>query len=208
MSVSGEVEFGAGLHGIVQGDGRRGVAVISHGAGRGMDAPLLERTAERLAELGLASLRWNFGYLGKRPAPSAGGKREVEELRQAIALMAEYGRPILIGKSFGARVSSYVAAGRDDLAGLVFYGLPLQGLGRNARPRDWSHLEHIAAPMLFITGNHDALCPLERLAEVQRPIAPACTSVVVQGDHSYKPRGEAEALEHCLMWVRELISAP
>lgn len=196
-----EIEFGSGLHGTVTGDGKRGAIIVSHGAGRGMDAPILVKTSEKLAELGFRVLCFNFGYLGNRPAPSAGGKKEQPELVCAIEFMRQYGNPILVGKSFGARVGSYVAAERDDIRALVFYGLPLCGIGKNPKPRDWSHLGKIEAPILFITGNNDKLCPLTRLAEEQKHVRAGFASHVVPGDHSFKPRGEDAAIELCVDWI-------
>jgi hypothetical protein len=199
------VAFGDGLHGILHEGGKRGAVLLSHGSGRGMDAPLLETVARRWAEDGFTVLRWNFGYLGHRPAPSAGGKRETEDMRVAIDfLKSQSSAPlVLAGKSFGARVSTYVAAGREDVAGLVYFGLPLHGMGKNAKPRDWSHLGEIRAPMLFLTGERDQLCSLEHLAEVQRLVHTAYASEVVPGDHSFKPRGEAQAIDIAGRWLAD-----
>lgn len=199
------VEFGNGLQGIISGaSAKRGAVIITHGAGRGMDAPLLMRTAERLAELGFLVLRFNFGYLTRRGAPSLGGKNERPEVVAAIEFMKEHGAPVLIGKSFGGRVNSYLTAERDDVRALVFYGLPLQGASKNAKPRDWSHLGKIEVPMLFITGDRDNLCPLADLATVQKHIKAKFKSEVVPGDHSFKPKSENAALEHCVAWVARL----
>lgn len=196
------IKFGDGLDGIINGAGSRGSVIITHGAGQGMDASLLKKTSDRLAALGFIVLRFNFGYMGKRPAPSKDGKNEQPELVAAIEYMADIiPEPILIGKSFGARINSYVAATRADIRGLVYYGLPLQGMSKTSKPRDWSHLTRIKAPMLFITGDKDNLCPLERLAEVQQPITVSYESKVVKGDHSFKPKSEDEALEICIKWV-------
>lgn len=200
-----EVTFGPGLDGIVSGaDGKRGPVIITHGAGRGMDATLLVKTADRLSEAGFVVLRFNFGYLGKRPAPSQGGKNERPELIAAIEYMKEHGDPILIGKSFGARVSSHVAAARQDIRALVFYGLPLQGVSKTSKPRDWSHLARIRAPILFITGHKDALCPLQELNEVLTLVTSHCTSNIVQGDHSFLPKSEDTAVDICCAWVNQL----
>jgi len=197
------VQFGSGLDGIISGDGDRGSAIISHGAGRGMDAVLLERTAHELAALGFIVLRYNFGYIGKKPAPSKDGKNEKPELVSAIEFIKEHGNPILIGKSFGARVGSYVAAERDDIRGLVYYGMPLVGMSPTSKPRDWSHLAQISVPTLFITGDKDKLCPLDKLAEVQETIKSPFQSEMVKGDHSFKPKSEDKALELCIEWVKK-----
>ncbi len=198
-----QVHFGEGLEGMLQEGGRRAAVIASHGAGRGLDTPLLEKTALRLAEDGFTVLRWNFSYLTARRAPSAGSKREMAELEQAITYMAGRGPLVLLGKSFGARVSSYVAAAREDVSALVFYGLPLHGMAKNAKPRDWSHMSRIAAPMLFITGDRDALCRPEHLREVQQLVRMPFTSEVVPGDHSFKPRSEDAAVDIAVDWLEE-----
>jgi uncharacterized protein len=199
-----QIKFGNGLIGTMNGGGERGSVIISHGAGRGLDAPILVKTAEQLAGLGFKVLRFNFGYMGLRPAPSAGGKKEQPELVSAIEYMRKYGNPILVGKSFGARVGSFVASDRDDIRALVFYGLPICGIGKNPKPRDWSHLGKIKAPILFITGASDKLCPLTQLAEEQKHITAAYASQVVPGDHSFKPKSEDAAIALCVNWIDAL----
>jgi predicted alpha/beta-hydrolase family hydrolase len=200
-----DVSFGPDLHGVLDGDGSRGAVLLSHGAGRGLDTPLLEKTAARLAGAGFTVLRWNFGYLGERRAPSAGSKREKAEMEQAIEYLTSVSKAplILAGKSFGARVSSYVAAGREDVRALVFYGLPLHGMGKNAKPRDWSHMAAIKAPMLFITGDRDQLCRPEHLKDVQGLVRVPYTSELVPGDHSFKPRSEDLAVDLAVKWLEE-----
>jgi predicted alpha/beta-hydrolase family hydrolase len=202
------VTFGSGLNGIVDGAGTRGQVIITHGSGRGMDSTILVKTAQRLADSGFRVLRFNFDYLGKRPAPSAGGKNELPELLAAMDYVKAYGEPILIGKSFGARVCANAAVEHGGVRGLAFYGMPLQGMSKSSKPRDWSHLARIAAPMLFITGNRDQLCPLDSLSEVLKTIKAPVTSEVVPGDHSFKPKSEDVAVAICVSWVEGLVPAP
>lgn len=199
------VEFGNDLQGILQQGGQRGAVLISHGAGRGLDTPLLEKTANRLAADRFTTLRWNFGYLAQRRAPSSGSKREIAEMQQAIDFLKIRSQAplILMGKSFGARVSSYIAPDRDDVRALVFYGLPLHGMSKNAKPRDWSHLAHIHAPTLFITGDRDQLCRMEHLLQVQQLMGGPYFSEVVPGDHSFKPRSEDVAIDIAVRWLNE-----
>lgn len=204
-----KIEFGNGLHGIICGAGSRSTVVISHGAGRGMDAPVLVKTATQLAALGFIVLRYNFGYLGKRPAPSRNGVNEQKEVISAIEYMQQFGKqPILIGKSFGARVGSYVAAERSDIRGLVYYGMPLVGMSKSAKQRDWSHLCKIKVPMLFITGDKDTLCPLDHLSEVQKYITVPFKSEIVAGDHSFKPKSEDQAVKLCIDWLDKTFRDP
>jgi predicted alpha/beta-hydrolase family hydrolase len=200
-----EVEFGDKLHGVLQEGGQRGAVLISHGAGSGLNTPLLHKTANRLVAAGFSTLRWNFGYLDERRAPSSGSKRETAEMQEAIDFLKSRSQAplILVGKSFGARVSSYVAADRDDVGGLVFYGLPLHGMGKNAKPRDWSHLAHIHAPTLFITGDRDPLARIEHLLQVQQVMGGPYFSEIVPGDHSFKPRSEDLAIDIAVHWLNE-----
>jgi predicted alpha/beta-hydrolase family hydrolase len=198
------VTFGSGLEGILDGTGTRGPVIVTHGSGRGMDSPILEKTAVRLAEMGFRVLRFNFAYLGKRPAPSAGGKNELPELLSAIDLMKEHGEPVLIGKSFGARVCANAAADGSKVRGLVFYGMPLQGMSKTSKPRDWSHLARIKAPKLFITGHRDTLCPLDQLNEVLSTLKGPTRSEIVAGDHSFKPKSEDAAIDLCCAWINDL----
>lgn len=204
-NMDGEaVTFGSGLRGIVSDGGRKGAVIITHGAGKGMDSSILKKTAEKLAAMGFIVLRFNFGYLDRKSAPSLGGKKEQPDLVSAIDFMQEHGPPILIGKSFGARVCANVALERTDVKALVFYGLPLQGASPTSKPRDWSHLSKLQAPILFITGDKDQLCPLEKLGTILDTIKAPYRSEIVPGDHSFKPRSEDLAIEKCIAWVDEL----
>ena len=198
------VKISDDLDGKLSGEARRGTVLISTGAGGTMDTPLLLKTAERLNDLGFLTLRWNFGFTQARRAASAGGKREIPEMELAINYLKtqSLNTPIiLIGKSFGARLSTYIGAGRDDISGYVFYGLPLVGAGKNAKVRDWSHLAKLTGKILFITGEKDKLCPLQNLTEAQKFLTTEFESTIVNGDHSFKPRGEDAAVEHCSEWL-------
>lgn len=198
------VKFGSALRGIVSGEGSRGSVIITHGAGKGMDASILKKTADKLAELGFVVLRFNFGYLDKKSAPSLGGKKEQPDLISAIDFMSDHGPAILIGKSFGARVCANVSLERSDVKALVFYGMPLQGASPTAKPRDWSHLSRIKNPMLFITGDRDQLCPQDKLEPILKTLTAPFVSEIVPGDHSFKPRSEDLAVEKCVAWIESL----
>jgi hypothetical protein len=204
LPADDRVTFEKNLSGILTGQPKRGAVLISHGAGGDMMTPLLVQTAQGLNENGFLTLRWNFGYVEAGRAPSAGGKKELPEMVAAVDFLTERAGKaplILLGKSFGGRLSTHIAAERADIAALVLYGLPVRGIGKNPKPRDWSHLAKIKADVLFITGDKDKLCPLAELAAAQSHLSKPFQSEVVPGDHSYKPRGEAAALQICLSWI-------
>ena len=189
---------------MLTGAPQRGAVLVSHGAGGTLNTPLLVQTCEQLDKIGFLTLRWNFGYVAAKRSPSAGGKRERVEMEQAISYLRERSDRtpiILLGKSFGARVSTFVGSESSDLQGYVFYGLPLVGASKTAKPRDWSHLAKLTGKAIFITGDRDRLCPLDELKEAQRFLQIPFESIVVPGDHSYKPKGEKEALLVCVEWI-------
>ena len=200
-----KVGFGNQLQGVVNGSGARGSVIITHGAGAGMESTLLKKTAHKLAEFDFTVLRFNFGYMNRKSAPSAGGKKEQPDLHAAIEFMKSHSaNPILIGRSFGARVCANVILERDDIKALAFYGLPLQGASKTAKPRDWSHLARIKVPILFVTGDKDQLCPLDRLELVLGELTAPVTSDIVPGDHGFKPKSEDLAVEICTKWVDQI----
>lgn len=201
--ASEEVSLANGLRGIFHGGKDRSSVIISHGAGQGMQSPILKKTAEQLADLGFNVLRFNFAYIDKKSAPSLGGKKELPDMLAAIEYMSRFGPPILIGKSFGARVCANAAIEIKNARALVFYGLPLQGASPTAKPRDWSHLSKITCPILFITGDKDKLCPLDKLEEVQKTLKANYQSEVVPGDHSFKPKSEDLAIRLCVDWIEK-----
>jgi predicted alpha/beta-hydrolase family hydrolase len=187
----------------ISGTAKRGCVLISAGAGGGMDTPLLSKTATQLQSLGFLTLRWNYAYVARAGVASSGGKREIKEMESTLNYLRGIasGKPlILLGKSFGARLSTYIGAAADDISGYAFYGLPLQGLSAKSKPRDWSHMSQLKGRIIFITGEKDRLCPVSELTAVQKLLKAKYSSFVVKGDHSYKPHGEDEALKLMTNW--------
>src|SRR5262249_17535917 len=100
--------------------------VLAHGAGAGMNHRSMAAIADGLAELGVATLRYQFPYMekgGKRVDPPAVAHATVR------AAVAEAGRranglPLFAGgKSFGGRMTSQAQALQpmDRVRGLVFF---------------------------------------------------------------------------------------
>ena len=163
---------------------------LGHGAGSNMDQPFLRQLSAGLAELGVASIRYNFLYSEKRkkmpdrfPAASAVIRAVVDFARTQYP-----GLPLFCGgKSFGGRMSSMTLADRVEpgVRGLIFFGFPLHPAGSPSVERS-VHLLEIALPMLFLQGTRDALATPELL----RPIIPRlkdATLIEFEGaDHSFK----------------------
>ncbi|MGZ5024209.1 MAG: alpha/beta hydrolase family protein [Chthoniobacterales bacterium] len=93
------------------------------------------------------------------------------------------GPVILIGKSMGGRIGCHVSLG-DNVAALICLGYPLCGGGDPKKLRD-KILREITAPILFVQGTRDHLCPLDLLENVRKEMrAPNELFVVNGGDHS------------------------
>src|SRR5947208_7457468 len=110
------------------------VLVLGHGASTNMRHATLQRIADRLAEAGIATFRYNFPY-------SEHGKGRdsqavcTQTVRSAIAAAraAAPGLPLLAGgHSFGGRMTSTAASESplDGVCELVVFSFPLHQPGK------------------------------------------------------------------------------
>ena len=174
------------------------VLLLAHGAGAGMASPFMAQMADLLAARGLATARFEFGYMSaqagdgkRRPPPRA--EALVPEYLAAIDRVSERwpARPLLIGgKSMGGRVASYVAAEprtRDFCRGLVCLGYPFHPPHKPEQLRT-GHLMGLACPALFVQGERD---PFGSRPEVEGYGLPATIRFhwASDGDHDLGPRG-------------------
>ncbi|MGI9648748.1 MAG: alpha/beta hydrolase family protein [Acidimicrobiia bacterium] len=176
--------------GVVSGQfaaatGNTGV-LLAHGAGLGQDHEWMTFVRDGLAAAGLPVLTFNYPYMeAGRKAPNP-ARILLECHRSALeVLRSKVNRVVLAGKSMGGRMGSHVAAGGEDVAGLVFYGYPLVGVGKT-EPRDTSHLGEVGAPMLFVQGTRDRLAPLDLITPVVDSLPEATMHIVEDGDHSFR----------------------
>jgi predicted alpha/beta-hydrolase family hydrolase len=171
--------------------------------------------AEGLAARGIATLRYQFPYMEK-------GSKRVDPPRVAHAAVraavAEAARlspdlPLFAGgRSFGGRMTSQAQAesALPGLLGLAFLGFPLHPAGKPGIERA-AHLEQVHIPMLFVSGDRDALAELQLLKPVIAGLGDRATLHVIRdADHSLKVRAssgrnsaeaEAEALDTMAEWM-------
>jgi predicted alpha/beta-hydrolase family hydrolase len=138
--------------------------VVAHGAGTGMRHPFLEVLAQRLAERGIATLRYQFPYMergAQRPDPPAVAEAAVRAAVEEAARVAPDLPRVAGGKSFGGRMTSSAQANAPlpGVAGLVFLGFPLHPPGRPGITRA-DHLDRVTLPMLFVHGTRDDFAEL------------------------------------------------
>lgn len=161
--------------------------VMAHGAGAGMTHPWLAELAEDLADLRVATLRYQFPFMergSKRPdAPAEAHAAVRAAVGHAHARLP--GVPLFAGgKSYGGRMTSQAQAiaPLPDVTGLVFLGFPLHPAGRPAIDRA-AHLLDVTIPMLFVSGTHDALAELSLLRPVATELR-ATLELVDGADHA------------------------
>ena len=187
MAKTLKIDWGDGVvtGRLVDAGGSIGV-LLAHGAGIGQDSPWMIQVRDGLAGAGFPVLTFNYPYMeaGKK-APNRPPVLLAAHAAAAAALKERVGRMVLAGKSMGGRLGSHLAAGGEDVAGVVFYGYPLVGVGKQ-EPRDTSHLHDVGAPMLFVQGTRDRLAPLELITAVAESLPKTSLHVVEDGDHSYK----------------------
>jgi len=189
--------------------------LFAHGAGAGMTHRAMESNAQGLAKRGIATLRYQFPYMQKgsrRPDPpriahSAVRAAAAEALRLAPDLPLFAG-----GRSFGGRMTSQAQAIEPlpGVRGLAFLGFPLHPAGQPGTDRA-DHLAKVEIPMLFVSGDRDALARLDLLRPLIAGLGSRATLYPVQhADHSFKVAAksgrtsadaEAEALDALASWM-------
>jgi hypothetical protein len=181
--------------------------VFAHGAGVGMTHRAMESNAQELAERRIATLRYQFPYMekgGKRPDPPGIAHAAV---RAAAAKAIELAPDVALfagGRSFGGRMTSQAQAERalPGVRGLAFLGFPLHPAGKPGIERA-EHLARVEVPMLFVSGDRDALAELDLLESVVTGLGERATlHLVANADHSLKSAAaEAETLDTLAKWM-------
>ena len=164
--------------------------VLGHGAGAGMNHPFMEKLADELAAVNVATFRYQFPYMEEqRRAPDvpavltatvAAAVRTAHEAAPKLPLFAG-------GKSMGGRMTSQAAALGllEDVKGLVFFGFPLHPPKRLDTKRA-DHLAKVKQPMLFLQGTRDTLADLKLLRPVLAKLGSRATLHIIEtADHSF-----------------------
>jgi uncharacterized protein len=225
MYKAEEIKFTAGDKvGKVSGllilpKGGQALLVLAHGAGGGMRHRFMEETAQKLADHGIATFRYQFAYMEK------GSKRPDSEavlittVRAAVAAAKKHadGLPLFAGgKSMGGRMTSLAAAKEplEGVRGLIYFGFPLHAAGKPSADRG-HHLFDIKLPMLFLQGSRDALADLKLLKPLCARLGTQVELFVIDGgDHSFhllKSSGRSddqaldEAARKTTSWISRLI---
>ena len=169
----------------------RQALVIAHGAGQGMNSPLISALHEGIAEHGILTVKFNFPYLEQgRKAPDrppvliAAWQAVIDTVTERTGLPRHH--LFLSGKSMGGRYASLLVSEHPGFGGLILFGYPLHPAGKQEQLR-YQHLSAIDSPMLFFQGTRDSLCKLDRLQSVLAVLTPQPDLHIIEGgDHSFK----------------------
>jgi predicted alpha/beta-hydrolase family hydrolase len=164
--------------------------ILAHGAGAGMRHKFMDAVAKKLAELGVATLRYQFPYMEKRIKRPDSEAVLTDTVRVAVAAAKKHTGDLVLfagGKSMGGRMTSLAAAKAplDGVRGLIYFGFPLHAAGMPGAERG-KHLSNIDVPMLFLQGSRDALADLKLLKPLCKQLGNQAELFVIEGgDHSF-----------------------
>jgi len=200
---------------LLRPDDAKALYLFAHGAGVGMAHPSMEANARGFAERGIATLRFQFPYMergGGRPDPPRIAQPTVRAAAAAAVHLAPDLPLFAGGRSYGGRMSSQAqaAAPLAGVKGLVFLGFPLHPAGAPSAERA-EHLERVEIPMLFVSGDRDALADMSLLQPLVEGLGDRATLHVVKGgDHGLRvlassgrtpADAQAEALDAAAEWM-------
>jgi uncharacterized protein len=182
--------------------------VFGHGAGAGMRHGFMTDMANALATRAVATLRWEMPAMtsGRRVADHP---RVVRPLARAACEFATTLAPDLPryagGKSMGGRMTSeaWAATPIEGLRGLVFLGFPLHPAGAPSVARA-AHLDAIPLPMLFVTGQRDALATHSLLVDVVARLQPRAHLYIVPGADHGLAVGKRAAIDPIALAANEI----
>lgn len=164
--------------------------VLGHGASTTMRHQTLQTIAERLAEVGIATFRYNFPYSEHGKARNSTATC-VETIRNAVRAAHEAAPDLTLlagGHSFGGRMMTTAQSEGplENVKGIVLFSFPLHLPGRPDTERA-EHLANINIPMLFLSGTRDELATLELLRPVVKNLGSRATLHLLDtANHGYK----------------------
>jgi uncharacterized protein len=166
------------------------IMTMAHGAGASMTHAFMVSIAQALADLGIATLRFNFPFMenkkGRPDTPAVAHKTIEAAIGQAHQRFPSL--PLFIsGKSFGGRMSSqYLATHSSSLVkGIIFYGFPLHPSGKPSIERA-EHLKDVKVPMLFLQGTRDELATYDLIEKVCASLPKATLVPIENANHAFK----------------------
>ena len=200
----------------------RWLLVLGHGASTNLRHRTLQTIAEHLADVSVATFRYNFPYMER-----GGGGRDSQEVtlatvRSAVAAAHRGADDLELlagGHSFGGRMTSLAQSQSplEGVRGLVLFSFPLHPSGKPGIERA-AHLSGVSVPMLFLSGTRDDLAELNLLRPVCEELGEKATLHLLETvDHGFavhkRTRQSAEdvfvEMARVLgSWIADKVAAP
>lgn len=175
--------------------------LLTHGAGRDLDAPHLVALADAVAATGRLVVRANQPWKQSgRAAPPRASRAVPGYLTVAAAVRAAFGPRrgwVVGGHSNGARLTTHalaavgasprhaVGAPPRDVVGALLVSFPLHAPGRPIRDRI-DHWPGVAVPVLVLQGTHDPFGGADELRPHLATLGgPATLHAVAGADHGF-----------------------
>ena len=161
--------------------------------GGNMDNPVITAVCRAASAMGLAALRFNYRGVEGSQGEFTNGKREAEDIRNALNLMRQWPgidrkRLALVGYSFGAALILRELKRCKAAKSLALIAPPASAISASPIKRD-------KRPKLFIAGQNDRVAPplaLQRaLDDVRQPVQ---FREIPAADHTLS-RSEAHAAD-------------
>lgn len=168
---------------------KKRIFIFAHGAGAPMDSDWMNEVTQRLVNMGITVVRFEFPYMQERrktgkKRPPNGKKTLFETWHQVINLLGEQ-EFYIGGKSMGGRMASLLA---DEIKpkGLICLGFPFHAPGKDPKDRI-DHLKKLKTPTLICQGTRDSMGSKEDISgyELSKKIK---FHWLEDGDHGLKPR--------------------
>ncbi len=164
--------------------------VLGHGASSNMRTPLMETISAHLADVGVATFRYNFPY-----SEHGGGRNSnatcIATIRSAVRAAHDAATELTLmagGHSFSGRMTTTAASELplDHVQAIILFSFPLHPPGKPDIKRA-EHLSGVTVPMLFLSGTRDQLAELELFEPVVKGLGDLATLHLLEtADHSFK----------------------
>jgi len=177
----------------------RPIMLLAHGAGADLDHLHMQKLAGSLAEVGIATLRFNFPFmeLGKKRTDAIPVcVKAIDSALQYLVSISQNHPVILAGHSFGGRMMSHYVvdtglpeshsgASKDKVAALIYFSFPLHTSGKPDTKRAL-HMPDIDLPQLFLSGTRDSLAERDLLSNTVSGLSNASIHWLETADHGFK----------------------
>jgi predicted alpha/beta-hydrolase family hydrolase len=168
------------------------------GYGGSAEQPIIVAMAAKLRGVGIDAQPMQF----TRKKPTEPFAQELAELR---TVREAHRADVLVGRSFGGRMCTRLAAVEPPRA-LLLLGHPIAPGGK-PRPEDVAPLETVTCPTLVVQGDQDRLGPLTVLQRIARKNKHVEIYVLKGTGHNFSAPRQAEGLEYATRWLLQRLSS-